>query len=57
VIASAPEDPMAFDLATIDVITPEHYEQNGYPHPEWAYLRRHAPCSGTSDRASIRSGW
>jgi cholest-4-en-3-one 26-monooxygenase len=34
---------MAFDLATIDVITPEHYEQNGYPHPEWAHLRRHAP--------------
>ncbi len=30
-------------LDTLDVITPEHYERNGYPHPEWAYLRRHAP--------------
>lgn len=34
-----------FDLATLDVITPEHYEQNGYPHAEWAWLRRHAPVS------------
>jgi cytochrome P450 len=32
-----------FDLATIDVATPEHYERSGYPHREWAYLRRHAP--------------
>jgi cytochrome P450 len=32
-----------FDLATLDVATPEHYERNGYPHREWAYLRRHAP--------------
>jgi cytochrome P450 len=31
------------DLATLDVATPEHYEQNGYPHREWAYLRKHAP--------------
>jgi cholest-4-en-3-one 26-monooxygenase len=34
---------MSFDLSTIDVISPEHYEQNGYPHAEWAHLRRHAP--------------
>lgn len=32
-----------FDLATIDVSSPEHYERNGYPYPEWAYLRRKAP--------------
>jgi cytochrome P450 len=31
------------DLATLDVATPEHYERSGYPHREWAYLRRHAP--------------
>ena len=32
-----------FDLETLDISTPEHYERHGYPHPEWAYLRRHAP--------------
>jgi cholest-4-en-3-one 26-monooxygenase len=30
-------------LETLDCISPEHYEKNGYPHPEWAYLRKHAP--------------
>jgi len=30
-------------LDTLDVISPEHYEKNGYPHPEWTYLRKHAP--------------
>jgi cytochrome P450 len=33
----------AFDLASLDIASPEHYEANGYPHAEWAYLRRHAP--------------
>lgn len=37
--APAPE----FDPATLDVATPEHYEAHGYPHAEWAWLRRHAP--------------
>jgi cholest-4-en-3-one 26-monooxygenase len=32
-----------FDPQTLDVITPEHYERNGYPHPEWTWLRRHDP--------------
>jgi cholest-4-en-3-one 26-monooxygenase len=32
-----------FDLATLDVASPEHYERSGYPHREWAFLRRHAP--------------
>jgi cytochrome P450 len=31
------------DLDSLDIATPEHYERHGYPHPEWAYLRRHAP--------------
>jgi cholest-4-en-3-one 26-monooxygenase len=35
--------PESFDLRTLDVATPEHYERNGYPHREWAYLRKHAP--------------
>jgi len=34
---------MTFDLSTIDVASPEHYERNGYPHREWAHLRKHAP--------------
>jgi cholest-4-en-3-one 26-monooxygenase len=33
----------SFDLRTLDVATPEHYERNGYPHGEWKYLRKHAP--------------
>ncbi len=32
-----------FDPGTLDIATPEHYERNGYPHPEWAWLRRHDP--------------
>jgi cholest-4-en-3-one 26-monooxygenase len=32
-----------FDPATLDIATPAHYESHGYPHPEWAWLRRHAP--------------
>ncbi len=30
-------------LDTIDIIGPDHYQQNGYPHEEWALLRREAP--------------
>jgi cholest-4-en-3-one 26-monooxygenase len=32
-----------FSLETIDVIWPDHYAQDGYPHKEWAYLRKHRP--------------
>ena len=31
------------DPATLDIASPEHFERNGYPHPEWTWLRRHAP--------------
>lgn len=31
------------DPATLDVASPEHYEQHGYPHPEWTWMRRHDP--------------
>jgi cholest-4-en-3-one 26-monooxygenase len=37
------EQTRAFDPRTLDIATPEHYEQHGYPHPEWAWLRRHDP--------------
>jgi cholest-4-en-3-one 26-monooxygenase len=30
-------------LEKLDVISPAQYEQNGYPHAEWTYLRKHAP--------------
>ncbi len=32
-----------FDPANLDLITPDHYERDGYPHPEWTWLRRHDP--------------
>jgi cholest-4-en-3-one 26-monooxygenase len=31
------------DPATLDIITPEHYERHGYPHAEWTWLRDHDP--------------
>jgi cytochrome P450 len=30
-------------LETLDIASPEHYERHGYPHREWATLRRVAP--------------
>jgi cholest-4-en-3-one 26-monooxygenase len=33
----------ALDPRNLDVITAEHYERNGYPFAEWAWLRRHDP--------------
>ena len=35
----------AFDRKTLDPISSEHYERNGYPFPEWAWLRKHDPVS------------
>jgi len=34
---------LTIEGTTLDVMTPEHYEHNGYPHAEWTWLRRHAP--------------
>ncbi len=31
------------DPATLDLVTPEHYQRHGYPHAEWTWLRRHDP--------------
>ena len=31
------------DLASFDLIQPDRYVQRGYPHEEWARLRREAP--------------
>jgi cholest-4-en-3-one 26-monooxygenase len=46
----------SFDPATLDVVTPEHYERNGYPHAEWAWLRRHAPVF-RYERPNVEPFW
>jgi len=46
----------ALDSATLDVASPEHYEQNGYPHREWTWLRRHAPVFWY-DRPNVEPFW
>ncbi len=38
-VMSTPE----FSLDTIDIITPDHYQKNGYPHAEWTWLRKQKP--------------
>ncbi|HZO08728.1 MAG TPA: hypothetical protein VFC77_05080, partial [Myxococcota bacterium] len=37
--ASTPQ----IDPSRLDVISSGHYEENGYPFREWAWLRRHDP--------------
>ncbi len=32
-------EPLDFDPSTIDLVSPELYERNGYPHDEWTWLR------------------
>jgi cholest-4-en-3-one 26-monooxygenase len=41
--------PLPDDLApeTIDVISPQKYEREGYPHREWTWLRKHDPVHWT----------
>jgi cholest-4-en-3-one 26-monooxygenase len=55
--AATSADDRVFDLATIDVISPLHYEKNGYPHPEWRYLRRHAPVFRVEGRSNVDPFW
>jgi len=40
---SRPDSATEFPLDTIDIISPDHYQKNGYPHAEWAFLRKHHP--------------
>jgi len=35
--------PPDLDPAELDVVSPEKYEREGYPHAEWTWLRRHDP--------------
>jgi len=45
-----------FPLDTIDVISPDHYQKNGYPHAEWAFLRKHHPVFYV-DRPRVDPFW
>jgi cholest-4-en-3-one 26-monooxygenase len=40
---TAPAQRPSFDPATMDLVTPEKYEREGYPHAEWTWLREHDP--------------
>ncbi|MFZ0676136.1 hypothetical protein [Candidatus Binatus sp.] len=51
-VEGAPE----FSLDTIDVISPDHYQKNGYPHAEWTYLRKHHPVFHV-DRPRVDLFW
>jgi cholest-4-en-3-one 26-monooxygenase len=42
-MSAAPTLPADLDPASLDIITPEKYEREGYPHAEWAWLRRNDP--------------
>jgi cholest-4-en-3-one 26-monooxygenase len=53
----SPSSEGEFDLSTIDVISPLHYERNGYPHAEWRYLRRHAPVCFLDGRPNVDPFW
>ncbi len=48
--------PAELDPKTLDVITPEHYEENGYPHAEWTWMRRHDPVFWY-ERANVDPFW
>ncbi len=45
------------DLATLDIISPDHYVQHGYPHAEWTYLRRHAPVHWYEGNGKVDPFW
>lgn len=45
-----------FDPATLDLVTPEYYEQHGYPHAEWTWLRRHHPVF-RYERSNVDPFW
>src|SRR6185503_11838157 len=54
--SAASVTPHAFDPATLDVMSPEHFEQHGYPHAEWTWLRRNAPIFWY-DRPNVEPFW
>jgi cholest-4-en-3-one 26-monooxygenase len=44
------------DPQTLDLMTPEHYERHGYPHKEWAWVRRHDPVFWY-ERSNVEPFW
>jgi cholest-4-en-3-one 26-monooxygenase len=34
-----------FSLSNINVVGPDHYAKNGYPHAEWTWLRKNKPVA------------
>src|SRR6185437_6997060 len=46
----------ALTLATLDIINPDLYVQRGYPHEEWALLRKEAPVF-RYERAGVEPFW
>ena len=45
-----------FSLETIDILDPDRYVKRGYPHDEWALLRREAPVF-YYERPGVHSFW
>ena len=50
--------PLPDDVApeTLDIISPEKYEREGYPHREWTWLRQHDPVHWTESEI-CKSFW
>jgi hypothetical protein len=42
-MSTATPIPDDVDPATLDIVTPEKYERDGYPHAEWTWLRKNDP--------------
>ncbi len=40
------------DPTTLDVISPEKYQREGYPHAEWTWLRANDPVRCASWRTT-----
>jgi cholest-4-en-3-one 26-monooxygenase len=46
-VSTATSIPEEVDPRTLDVISPEKYQREGYPHREWTWLRRNDPVHWT----------
>jgi cholest-4-en-3-one 26-monooxygenase len=55
-MATIPSTNQQLSLDTLDIISDEHYQRNGYPHREWTYLRHHAPVFWY-DRPNVDPFW
>ncbi|MGI9590773.1 MAG: cytochrome P450 [Myxococcota bacterium] len=42
-MTAAPTIPDDVDPTTLDVVSPDKYQREGYPHAEWTWLRRNDP--------------